>query len=57
LGGEYGKTAKGRGYRINTHAGELAEFVRTHARKLTADPKIELVINGDMVDFLAERNS
>jgi UDP-2,3-diacylglucosamine pyrophosphatase LpxH len=55
LGGTYGKTSKGRGFRINTHVNELSEFVEALAEKPASGPKIELVINGDMVDFLAER--
>ncbi len=56
LGGEYSKTAEGRGFRINTHVDELTGFVEALIR--TADlrgGKLELVINGDMVDFLAEK--
>ena len=56
LGGEYSKTAAGRGFRINTHVDELTDFVEALIR--TADlrgGKLELVINGDMVDFLAEK--
>jgi UDP-2,3-diacylglucosamine pyrophosphatase LpxH len=41
-----------RGFRINTHTADLAEFVQTLAAK---PPKVELIINGDTVDFLAER--
>ncbi|HTX39854.1 MAG TPA: hypothetical protein VME43_32775 [Bryobacteraceae bacterium] len=51
LGGVYGETARGRGFRINTHVNELADFVGAVAR----EPQTELVINGDIVDFLAER--
>jgi len=56
LGGEYSKTPVGRGFRINTHVNELTGFVEDLTR--TADrrgTKLELVINGDMVDFLAEK--
>lgn len=55
LGGVYGPTAAARGFRINTHVEELAEFVEGLAEKPANAPPIELVINGDMVDFLAER--
>jgi len=55
LGGTYGKTSKGRGFRMNTHVSELAEFVEALAQMPSDGLKIELVINGDMVDFLAER--
>jgi len=54
LGGVYGETEEGRGFRINTHVKELAEFIRELAQ-LAGPPARELVINGDMVDFLAER--
>ena len=55
LGGAYGKTPEGRGFRMNTHANLLAEFVEALAASPADGPQIELVINGDMVDFLAER--
>ena len=42
-----------RGFRMMTHVAELAAFVRQIAR-LPADPPVELVINGDFIDFLAE---
>ena len=56
LGGEYSKTPEGRGFRINTHARELTEFVDALALASQSGSSIELVINGDMVDFLAERS-
>lgn len=43
-----------RGFRINTHIEELALFVQTLAAK---PGKVELIINGDTVDFLAEREA
>ncbi len=42
-----------RGFRICTHEAELAEFINALAGINRA--AVELVINGDMVDFLAER--
>jgi UDP-2,3-diacylglucosamine pyrophosphatase LpxH len=54
LGGTYAPTAEGRGFRINTHVSALAGFVSSLALK-PPEPRVELVINGDMVDFLAER--
>jgi len=57
LGGVYGQTSKGRGFRINTHVPELAEFVRQLAGSPPDGPKLELIINGDVVDFLAEREA
>ncbi len=56
LGGEYSKTATGRGFRINTHVNELTDFVEALIRAADVrGAKLELVINGDMVDFLAEK--
>ena len=44
-----------RGFRINTHVLELALFVRELAvRHRSLGTSVELVINGDFVDFLAE---
>lgn len=40
-----------RGFRICTHGRELAQFVDALAAK---PPSVELIVNGDMVDFLAE---
>jgi hypothetical protein len=45
-----------RGFRICTNVGALAEFVDTLAAKPADGTQVELVINGDMVDFLAERH-
>ena len=42
-----------RGFRICTHGAQLAQFVDALAAK---PPSVELIINGDMVDFLAEEN-
>jgi UDP-2,3-diacylglucosamine pyrophosphatase LpxH len=57
IGGAYGdpSDAEDRGFRINTHVDQLAAFVRSLAVKPSGDPAIELVIAGDFVDFLAER--
>ena len=43
-----------RGFRICTRVDAMAEFVRWLAGKPADGPAIELVINGDFVDFLAE---
>ena len=53
LGGEpeHGK----RGFRICTHEVEVASFI--HSLSNLTGPAVELVINGDLVDFLAERVS
>jgi hypothetical protein len=42
-----------RGFRMMTRVAELAGFVR-HLARLPDDPPVELVINGDFIDFLAE---
>lgn len=42
-----------RGFRICTHGTQLAQFVDALAAK---PPSVELIVNGDMVDFLAEEN-
>lgn len=53
LGGAQPATAdpNDRGFRICTHGPELARFVDALAAK---PPSVELIVNGDMVDFLAE---
>jgi UDP-2,3-diacylglucosamine pyrophosphatase LpxH len=53
LGGAQPATAdpNDRGFRICTHGEELATFVDALASK---PPSVELIVNGDMVDFLAE---
>lgn len=43
-----------RGFRISTHVPQLTAFVTALADKQPAEPAIELVINGDFIDFLAE---
>jgi UDP-2,3-diacylglucosamine pyrophosphatase LpxH len=43
-----------RGFRINTHVDQLVAFVRAIAAK---PAPVGLIINGDTVDFLAERNA
>jgi UDP-2,3-diacylglucosamine pyrophosphatase LpxH len=54
LGGVYPDPgSKSRGFRICTHAADVAGFIGKLAA-LPASPKVELVINGDLVDFLAE---
>ena len=53
LGGVYPTTndPEDRGFRICTHVPELTRFIDA----LTAKPgPLELVINGDLIDFLAE---
>ena len=59
LGGTYpaaGVNAKDRGFRICTRAEELIRFVDALTAKSAGAPSIELVVNGDLVDFLAEKD-
>ena len=54
LGGRPG-APPARGFRINTHGPLLAEFVHRVAQQAAdSDADVELVINGDIVDFLAQ---
>jgi UDP-2,3-diacylglucosamine pyrophosphatase LpxH len=55
LGGAYPdpNTKGDRGFRICTHSAEVTAFIASLTAKPT-DPSVELVINGDLVDFLAE---
>ncbi len=46
-----------RGFRISTQVPQLTAFVTALADKQPGEPAIELVINGDFVDFLAERDA
>ena len=58
LGGEYTVTEpdpSGRGFRICTNAGDITALVDALTKK-AAGGAVEIVVNGDMVDFLAERN-
>lgn len=57
LGGVYsqGGGPEDRGFRICTQGEKVAELVEAIAAKPAGEPRIELVINGDSVDFLAER--
>jgi UDP-2,3-diacylglucosamine pyrophosphatase LpxH len=58
IGGKYGSTTSERGFRINTHVKELTQFVHEiRQRGTTKRKRIELVINGDFVDFLAEEGA
>lgn len=55
IGGALPSLPGERGFRINTHMAELAAFLRELvARRLDQQEAMELVINGDFVDFLAE---
>ena len=59
LGGKYPDSGRegDRGFRICTHVPELTEFVLSLAERPGTGPQIELVINGDAIDFLAEGDS
>jgi UDP-2,3-diacylglucosamine pyrophosphatase LpxH len=58
VGGEYAESVDraGRGFRLCTHVHKLTEFVQSVA-KVARDKRTdtELVVNGDFVDFLAEK--
>ena len=54
LGGVYPEAgSKSRGFRICTHTADVAAFIRKLAA-LPSSPAVELIVNGDLVDFLAE---
>jgi hypothetical protein len=64
IGGEYPNgldhnadpELSGRGFRINTHVKDLIDFIsEVRDRALRIRGTTELVINGDLVDFLAEK--
>ena len=59
VGGAYPDTddADDRGFRISTQVPHLTAFVAALAEKQPANPAIELVINGDFIDFLAESDA
>jgi UDP-2,3-diacylglucosamine pyrophosphatase LpxH len=58
LGGEYPHfdDRKQRGFRLCTRASEITRFVEGITRQLRVEA-VELIINGDFVDFLAEENA
>lgn len=53
LGGRFPRSPNDRGFRMMDRPDALASFIRALAGKPT-QPTIELVINGDFLDFLAE---
>lgn len=57
VGGDYARTddSDDRGFRISTQVPALTAFVTALADKQPGSPLIELVINGDFIDFLAEK--
>ena len=56
LGGAYGRTEdpNDRGFRLCSQVPALTDWVDELARRPAEGPHVELVINGDFVDFLAE---
>jgi len=55
LGGRAPESGETRGFQITTHGCELADFINNEiAFKQHIAKEVELVINGDVVDFLAE---
>ena len=55
IGGAAPQNGEVRGFQIATRTKELAAFIYEIANR--NDAEIELVINGDIVDFLAEKNT
>mgnify|MGYP000166730233 CR=1 FL=1 len=56
LGGAPPTVPGGRGFQLCTQVEALAEFIgQLAAQPVSADDRLELVINGDFVDFLAEK--
>jgi hypothetical protein len=58
LGGAYpvSREAENRGFRLCTHADAIVRFVDRLAKEIPEKGPYELVLNGDTVDFLAERD-
>lgn len=56
LGGRFAAGEKDRGFRMMDRPDALASFIRALQAKPTT-PSIELIINGDFLDFLAEETS
>lgn len=58
LGGEYPSPdhPASRGFRLCTHSDEIVRFVDALIQKAANGVQVELVLNGDTVDFLAERD-
>lgn len=56
IGGEYPKNKSDRGFRICNKVYELSDFIKKISKTDNlVNTEIELVINGDFVDFLAEK--
>ena len=56
IGGNYPSEgdAEGRGFRISTHIPRFTAYLEDMASMPIGEVTIELVINGDFIDFLAE---
>ena len=55
IGGKHAGDPGGRGFRINTHVDALVRFIgEVGARARAMGRRTQLVINGDLIDFLAE---
>jgi UDP-2,3-diacylglucosamine pyrophosphatase LpxH len=59
LGGDYPRPGERstRGFRLCTHPDAIASFVDAVAQEVEEQGPRELILNGDTVDFLAERDS
>jgi UDP-2,3-diacylglucosamine pyrophosphatase LpxH len=58
LGGVYPepRESKKRGFRLCTHADVIERFVKLRTKEIAEQGPCEIVLNGDTVDFLAERD-
>jgi UDP-2,3-diacylglucosamine pyrophosphatase LpxH len=56
LGGRYPVPPERRGFRLCTNADAIARFITLRTKEI-ADGPVEIVLNGDAVDFLAETDS
>ncbi|MBN1210864.1 MAG: hypothetical protein JXB05_38805 [Myxococcaceae bacterium] len=58
IGGRYPESHEphDRGFRICTHVDVLARFVDTLSKRRSVGVDVELIINGDFLDFLAEED-
>jgi UDP-2,3-diacylglucosamine pyrophosphatase LpxH len=54
LGGAPGTNKEDRGFRMCTNEGKLKGFIDARTEEQKGDLQVELVINGDMIDFVAE---
>jgi UDP-2,3-diacylglucosamine pyrophosphatase LpxH len=56
LGGTYPVPPEQRGFRLCTHADAITRFVEERTKEIAKSGPREIVLNGDTVDFLAERD-